>query len=276
MAYRRCNNLLMLVLLFVIMSIPMRSFASDTNIISSKGIENQIAPNDSNTLTSPPSTTVGTDENKTMTSRFVDWYMGNINYSTITLLMTIESSFIPFPSEVVLPPAAWKAQQDKSLNLVLIFLFGTLGALIGALINYYLSISLGRALVYKFADTKFAHILLINREKIEKAESYFIAHGKSSTFIGRLIPGIRQLISIPAGLAKMNIGTFIMYTFLGAGIWNVILIALGYFLYSQKELLNRVYGEIKIGLLIAGALFVLYLVISSLYKKKKQNKQKVD
>ena len=123
---------------------------------------------------------------------------------------------------------------------------------------------------YKLADTKLAHLLLINREKIEKAEKYFVDHGKSSTFIGRLVPGIRQLISIPAGLSKMNLGQFIAYTSLGAGLWNIILIALGYFLYSQQELLMKVYNEIKIGLLILGAAFVLYLIISSVVKNKRK------
>ena len=201
--------------------------------------------------------------------RVIDWYMRNINYFSITLLMTIESSFIPFPSEVVVPPAAWKAAQDGSLNIFLILLFSTFGALLGALINYYLSISLGRVIIYKFADTKFAHILLINKEKIQKAEQYFVDHGKSSTFIGRLVPGIRQLISIPAGLAKMNIGTFIGYTVLGAGIWNAILIALGYFLYSQQDMLQLIYHKIKIVLWIIGILFVVYLIFKSVLKKKK-------
>lgn len=215
----------------------------------------------------------GTDnsvEKSSFIRRVTDWYMNNINYYTITLLMTVESSFIPFPSEVVLPPAAWKAAHTGELNLILIFLCAMFGAITGALINYFLSISLGRVVVYKLADTKLAHLLLINREKIEKAEKYFVDHGKSSTFIGRLVPGIRQLISIPAGLSKMNLGQFIAYTSLGAGLWNIILIALGYFLYSQQELLMKVYNEIKIGLLILGAAFVLYLIISSVVKNKRK------
>ena len=215
----------------------------------------------------------GTDnsvEKSSFIRRVTNWYMNNINYYTITLLMTVESSFIPFPSEVVLPPAAWKAAHTGELNLILIFLCAMFGAITGALINYFLSISLGRVVVYKLADTKLAHLLLINREKIEKAEKYFVDHGKSSTFIGRLVPGIRQLISIPAGLTKMNVGQFIAYTSLGAGLWNIILIALGYFLYSQQELLMKVYNEIKIGLLILGAAFVLYLIISSVVKNKRK------
>lgn len=198
----------------------------------------------------------------------VDWYMMNINYLTIILLMAIEGSFIPFPSEVVIPPAAWKAAQGE-LNVYLVVITGTIGALLGALINYYLAYYLGRKLVYSFAGTRLAGLLLITPEKVQKAEEYFIKHGRSATFIGRLVPGIRQLISIPAGLAKMPLKDFILFTALGAGIWNIILAALGYFLYTQKELLEFYYHELSIGMLILGALFVAYMIYSGLRKKKK-------
>lgn len=201
-------------------------------------------------------------------SGIVNWYMKNVNYFSVTLLMTIESSFIPFPSEVVIPPAAFKAANGE-LNIFLVIFFGTLGSLLGALINYFLSITLGRIVIYKFANTKFANFLLINPSKIEKAENYFIKNGNSSTFIGRLIPGIRQLISIPAGLAKMKLGPFIAYTCLGAGIWNVILAVIGYLAYSQKELFNRYYSELKVILIILGVLFVAYLVFSGIKSSKK-------
>lgn len=197
----------------------------------------------------------------------IDWYMLNINYLTVFLLMAVEGSFIPFPSEVVIPPAAWKAAQGE-LNIFLVVITGTLGALAGSLINYYLSYYLGRKLVYAFADTKIAHLLLITPEKIEKAEQYFVNHGKSSTFIGRLVPGVRQLISIPAGLAKMPMKDFLIYTILGAGIWNAILAALGYFLYSQQELLSLYYHELSYAMLGLGVIFIIYLVYSSLKKKK--------
>jgi len=197
----------------------------------------------------------------------IDWYMQNISYLTIFLLMAIEGSFIPFPSEVVIPPAAWKAAQGD-LNIFLVVITGTLGALAGSLINYYLSYYLGRRLVYSFADTRLARMLLITPEKVEKAEQYFVKHGRSSTFIGRLVPGVRQLISIPAGLAKMPIKDFIVYTLLGAGIWNMVLAALGYFLYSQQELLNLYYKELSYGMLVLGILFVSYLIYSSLKKRK--------
>jgi len=197
----------------------------------------------------------------------IDWYMQNISYLTIFLLMAIEGSFIPFPSEVVIPPAAWKAAQGD-LNVFLVVISGTVGALFGSLINYYLGYYLGRKLVYSFADTRLARMLLITPEKIEKAEHYFVKHGRSSTFIGRLVPGVRQLISIPAGLAKMPIKDFILFTLLGAGIWNIILAAMGYFLYSQQELLHLYYKELSYAMLVLGVLFVAYLVYNGLKKKK--------
>jgi membrane protein DedA with SNARE-associated domain len=201
-----------------------------------------------------------------------DWYMSNINYGTITLLMAIESSFIPFPSEIVIPPAAWKAAQGD-LNVYLVFFFGTLGALIGALFNYYVALFVGRKIIYKLADTRFANLMLINPSSIEKSEAYFRKHGKISTFIGRLVPAVRQLISIPAGLCKMNMRDFLIYTTLGAMVWNAILAALGYFLYSQKELLEKYYTELSVAFLILGVLVVAYLVYKAFNYKKVNNSE---
>ncbi len=195
-----------------------------------------------------------------------DWYMGNMNYGTITLLMAIESSFIPFPSEIVVPPAAYKAACGD-LNIYLVVLFSTMGALIGAIFNYYFALFLGRKLVYQFAGTKLAHLLLINTTGVEKAELYFRKHGNISTFIGRLVPAIRQLISLPAGLARMNMRDFLIYTTLGAGIWNIILAILGYFLYSQKELLAQYYHQISIACVVLGGLVVAYLLYKAFQDK---------
>ncbi len=163
-----------------------------------------------------------------MLEQFTVWVLENLDYWVVTLAMAVESSFIPFPSEVVVPPAAWLATVDDSMNIVLVVIFATLGANIGALVNYYLALWLGRPFVYKFANSKFGHLCLINEEKMKKAEQYFNDHGAVSTFIGRLIPGIRQLISIPAGLAKMKLLPFLAYTTLGAGIWNIVLAAIGW------------------------------------------------
>ncbi len=163
-----------------------------------------------------------------------DRYMSHINYRTVGLLMTIESSFVPFPSEVIVPPAGRKVAQGM-LNGWLVMLSATIGALLGALINYFLAFWLGRKIIYKLANTRLAHMLLINKESIEKSEVYFRKHGKISTFIWRLIPAIRQLISIPAGLAKMDMQHFILYTVLGAGIRNLVLFVAGYVLGQHRD-----------------------------------------
>jgi membrane protein DedA with SNARE-associated domain len=161
---------------------------------------------------------------------FIEWCLENLNYWTITLLMAIESSFIPFPSEVVVPPAAYKAAATGELNVWLVVVFATLGALIGAFINYFLALWLGKPIVYKFANSRLGHMCLLDEQKVVKAEQFFVRYGVAATLVGRLVPAVRQLISIPAGLARMNIAKFALYTAIGAGAWNGVLAALGYFL----------------------------------------------
>ena len=169
-------------------------------------------------------------------SQFFQWFVEHASYLFVLLFMVIESSFIPFPSEVIVPPAAYLACTNtwsgENMNIFGIIIVATLGALVGAYINYYLALWIGRPVVYSFADSRLGHSLLINKEKVEKAEIYFDKHGAISTFIGRLIPAIRQLISIPAGLSRMNIIQFSIYTFLGALLWNSILGLMGYWLAS--------------------------------------------
>lgn len=198
------------------------------------------------------------------------WYSNNMNYWSITALMAIESSFIPFPSEIVVPPAVYVAANESSdlnktasypLNVLIIVLFATFGALIGACINYGLSIWLGRPIIYKFADSKIGHLLLLSGEKIQKAEEYFNEHGKISTFIGRLIPAIRQLISIPAGLARMPFLAFLGYTFLGAFTWNMVLAIIGYVAHGQADLINRYNYELSIAILAIVGVAVLVWII---------------
>ena len=196
--------------------------------------------------------------------------MDNLNYFTVWLLMLIESTFLPMPSEVVIPFAAYKAGQGD-LNVFLVVIFGTIGALCGSLVNYFLSYYLGRPIVYAFADSKVGKIFLLSKEKVIHAEEYFRRNGKSSTFIGRLVPGIRHLISIPAGLAKMNIRDFILYTFVGAGIWNIILAIIGYYVYEMRDKIFPYIGHILIGL---GVIFVIYLIIRAYRDKKKKSVQK--
>jgi membrane protein DedA with SNARE-associated domain len=197
-----------------------------------------------------------------------DWYMTNLNYFTVALLMAIESTFLPLPSEIVVPFAAYKAAQGE-LSVFGVVFFGTLGALCGSLINYTLAFYLGRPIVYKFADSRIGHFFLLSREKVERAENYFIRNGKTSTFIGRLVPGIRHLISIPAGLAKMNLRDFMLFTFAGAGIWNIILAIIGYYLYEVREQIFPYLGHILVAL---GVLFVVYLIVKARLEKRKRVK----
>ena len=208
---------------------------------------------------------------------FFDWFVNNASYLFVFIFMVIESSFIPFPSEVVVPPAAYLAMQKGDMNIFIVVAVATAGALVGALINYVLSLLIGRPIVYAFADSRLGHALLINREKVEKAEKYFDEHGAVSTFIGRLIPAIRQLISIPAGIAKMNIWVFCIFTALGALVWNCILAGLGWWL-SAKVSLDQLYAAVEkfnsyltVGGLIILALCVVYIIYNAMKGKKKNN-----
>lgn len=209
------------------------------------------------------------------------WYSAHMNYASITALMTIESSFIPFPSEVVIPPAVYVAASPESalcvtgnylLDVLLIVLFGTIGAMLGAIINYGLAVWLGRLIIYKFADSRLGHLCLLSSEKVQKAEAYFNEHGKVSTFVGRLIPGIRQLISIPAGLAKMHFGQFLLYTFLGAFIWNSILALLGYVAHGQADLINQYSHELSVAILVLLGVVVFYFVAKKIIQSVKKRK----
>ena len=197
---------------------------------------------------------------------FIQWCLDNLNYWTITLLMTIESSFIPFPSEVVVPPAAYKAASTGEMNVWLVILFSTLGAEIGALINYFLALWLGKPIVYKFANSRFGHMCLIDQAKVETAENFFLKYGVAATLTGRLVPAVRQLISIPAGLAKMNLAKFMLFTAIGAGAWNSVLAGLGYYLESvvpEDQLIATVseYShEIGVAIIIAVVAVVAFLV----------------
>lgn len=164
------------------------------------------------------------------------WILDNLNYWVVALFMAIESSFIPFPSEVVVPPAAWKAMDPNSgMSFLLVIVFATVGADLGALINYYLAKWVGRPIIYRFADSRLGHMCLIDRKKVEVAEEYFRKHGAASTIFGRLVPAVRQLISIPAGLAGMHVGKFLLYTTIGAGVWNTVLATIGWGIYKYTD-----------------------------------------
>jgi len=211
-------------------------------------------------------------------SQFFQWFVENANYLFVFLFMMVESSFVPFPSEVVVPPAAYLACRNvgagTDINVFMVVFMATLGALAGAYINYFLSLWVGRPLVYKFADSRLGHACLIDRAKVEKAERYFDEHGAVSTFVGRLIPAIRQLISIPAGLSRMNFGVFSLFTFLGAGVWNGVLATLGWWLsehvspealFDNVEKYNSYLTYAGYGIL---ALCIIYILINAFRKKK--------
>ena len=203
---------------------------------------------------------------------FIQDILHHLNYFWVMALMAIESSFIPFPSEVVVPPAAYKAATGE-MNLFLVILFATIGSDIGALVNYYLAKYLGRPIVYKFAASRLGRLCLLSPEKVEKAEGYFIKNGVTSTLVGRLVPGIRQLISIPAGLSGMPVGRFLLYTTIGAGAWNVVLALLGWFI--GKTVPPELFAEtIKsyssaIGFGIVAVLVVGGLAYYLLHRRKK-------
>ena len=204
---------------------------------------------------------------------FIQWCLDNLNYWTITLLMAIESSVIPLPSELVVPPAAYKAAAGE-LNIYLVVFFATLGALIGSLINYYIAMVIGRPIVYRFANSRFGHMLMLDEHTVKKTEAFFDNNGAISIFTGRLLPGVRHLISIPAGLSRMNLPKFIFYTMLGAGIWNIILAAIGYYLESlvPKEMLMSKVMEyshvVTIALVVLGVGVFSYILYKALKKEK--------
>lgn len=187
----------------------------------------------------------------------------NLGYGGIVILMAVESSFIPFPSEIVIPPAAYLAQKGE-MSIYLVIVSGIIGSLIGALVNYYLALYLGKPLIHKIAKKDFMKYLLITPAKLETAERYFKENGKISTFIGRLLPAIRQLISLPAGFVKMDMGHFVLYTALGSGLWTTILAILGYQFGAQEELLKKYYAELSIGMIALAVIIFCYII----YRKK--------
>jgi len=186
-------------------------------------------------------------------------FAAQIGYWGIVLLMTLESSFIPFPSELVIPPAAYLAAQGQ-LNICLIILAGVAGSILGAVFNYFLAYYLGRPLIYRLAKKPWARFLLISDKQIAKAEYFFNRYDRASTFFGRLVPVVRQLISLPAGFVHMSLSRFIVYTFLGSLIWSAVLAALGYFFGANEELWHSYYQEISWVIIIFVMLLAFYLI----------------
>ena len=207
-----------------------------------------------------------------------NWFKDHMNYTTIIVLMAIESSVIPLPSEVVVPPAAYfSLQANSNLDFWVVILAATVGAYLGSAINYGLSMLIGRPIIYAFADSKVGHFLRLSKEKMERAEQYFQKKGSISIFFGRLLPAVRHLISIPAGLSRMNFGTFSFFTILGAGIWNVVLAGLGYLLYRIVPDDNQFFAQLEHYnhyLKIAGFTLLGLVILYIIYKVVKNKKNK--
>lgn len=208
------------------------------------------------------------------------WFKDHMSYAALVLLMAIESSIVPLPSEVVVPPAAYFALQHNSdLNIIMVIVMATIGAFLGSVINYGLSVLLGRPIIYAFADSKVGHLLRLSSEKLDKAEEFFQRKGSVSIFVGRLLPVVRHLISIPAGLSQMNFAKFSIYTFLGAGLWNVVLASMGYLLYCVVpddalffDQLEHYSHYMKIAGFVMLGLVVVYLVWK--FRKRKNDDKK--
>ena len=203
------------------------------------------------------------------------WYDEHMNYQAVGLLMTLESSFVPFPSEVVIPPAVYVACNPDTrggMRVWFIVLIGTLGALLGAYINYFLSRWLGRPIIYAIADSKVGQLLQLSKAKVQRAETYFNHHGNISTLVGRLIPVIRQLISIPAGLSKMNLLSFTFFTLVGAGAWNVLLALLGWLAYraADPHVIERYSHQLSVIIVVLFCAAIAFVVIRAIVKKRRQ------
>ena len=198
-------------------------------------------------------------------TQFVLETVGAWGYWGIFIMMAIESSFVPFPSEVVLIPAGYLVQQGE-MNLVWVMLAAFMGSMVGAWVNYLLAMSLGRKFLYRYG-----HYFLMPPHTLDKLERFFKTHGAVSTFTGRLIPGIRQLISIPAGFSRMNWAVFSLYTFLGAGLWSVLLIGLGYLLGDNQEAIAAYTKE-----LVWGAIAFVAVVLATYYYWHKKRKNMTD
>jgi len=204
-----------------------------------------------------------------MITAIIDWVLAltaGLGYFGVGILMAIESSFLPLPSEIVIPPAAYLASQGE-MNIFLVILTGVVGSVIGAAFNYFLSLTLGRPVIYRLAATRAARFIFITPEKIQQSEEYFLKNSRSATFFGRLIPVVRHLISIPAGFCRMPFGQFVFFTAIGSLIWVSVLAALGYFIGANKELLTEYYREVYWALAVFGALYLIHKIRQ--YRRKK-------
>lgn len=202
----------------------------------------------------------------------IEWLINlvsSLGYFGIFIGMTIESSFFPFPSELILPPAGALVARGQ-MSLTLVFLAGLLGSLVGALINYFLALHLGRKAINKLVFS-YGKVFFLKEKHIIKSEKYFAKHGEVTTFIGRLIPGIRQLISLPAGFSRMHLFKFCLFTSLGAGIWASVLIYLGYFYGGNPQLMENTLGLLTLIILFLSAIILIFYILYRLIKRNRTN-----
>ncbi len=189
--------------------------------------------------------------------------VGQWGYPGIIVMMFLESSFFPFPSEVVVPPAGYLAARGE-MSLTLVILAGIGGSLLGALFNYWLAVMWGRPFFEKYG-----RYVLVSKDSLDKADRFFAEHGHISTFIGRLLPGIRQYISLPAGIARMNLPLFAVFTGLGAGLWVIVLALVGYYIGNNQELVQRYLHQILLGI----GIFAVVLVAGYVFLKRRARRE---
>lgn len=208
---------------------------------------------------------------------FISNLLGNLNYGTIFFLMLLESTVVPVPSEFVVTPAAYHAASGN-LNVIFVIIAATIGADVGASINYFVALYVGRPVIYRFANSRWGKMCLLTQEKVERSEKYFDDHGVAATLTGRFVPVIRHLISIPAGLARMNYTKFIVFTTIGAGGWHSLLAALGWYLHAivPEDQLNDKIAEyashIKVFIFLLIAVLIVYFLIKSYFRKNRNYK----
>ncbi len=190
--------------------------------------------------------------------------VGHWGYPGIVIMMFLESSFFPFPSEVVVPPAGYLAARGE-MSLIMVILAATGGSLLGALFNYWLAVLWGRPFFEKYGRYVF-----VSKESLDKADRFFAEHGHISTFIGRLLPGIRQYISLPAGITRMNLPLFAAFTGLGAGLWVIVLALVGYYIGNNQELVQHYLHQILLGI----GLFAVVLVAGYVFLKRRSQREK--
>ena len=215
-----------------------------------------------------------TSEKTSLLQYILAWYENNMTYPVIAFLMALESSFLGIiPSELIISVAAYVSlDNDSALTFWGVVAASTVGSMLGGLINYSLAIFLGRKVLYSLADSRLGHFFLLSSSKLIKAEEWFVRYSKVSVCIGRLVPGVRQFISIPAGLSRMKLPPFMIYTVIGSGVWNTVIAGLGYLFHGQQDLIKKYSVELSYVIVIILVIVISYFLIKYLINKKLHKK----